>query len=328
VLASFTRRLLSVGELLGVPREAMLAHARLAERDVEDPDGRVPLERQAAIWESISQHTDAPVGLMLGQNASPDMLGVVGRAARQQPTVGAAFELLSRCRRLVGGPILGLQREEAGEVVFYKHVPLRYLRVRHCGEAFAGATLGFMKSLAGEQCAPRWVRLQHPAPADLAPLEEAFGCPIEFMAAETAIAFDASALRRPILDDPDPKLSLCVERADALLSREGEEPDLAERARRALLEELRGGVPTADRVARKLALSKRTLQRRLQEKGVEFSRLLDEARRELALLYLREQSLAAYEVAWLLGYTEPTAFIRAFKRWTGKTPREVRELAA
>lgn len=72
-------------------------------------------------------------------------------------------------------------------------------------------------------------------------------------------------------------------------------------------------------------MSERTLQRRLKDEGVRFEQILEETRRELALLYLDEKRLAIYEVAFLLGYSEPSAFFRAFRRWTGRTPREHRD---
>ncbi|HWO08502.1 MAG TPA: helix-turn-helix transcriptional regulator, partial [Polyangiaceae bacterium] len=78
-------------------------------------------------------------------------------------------------------------------------------------------------------------------------------------------------------------------------------------------------------IARRLGLGERTLQRRLRDEGTSFAALLDEARAELARSYLGDSKLAIFEVAYLLGYSEPSAFNRAFRRWTGKSPREYRE---
>jgi AraC-like DNA-binding protein len=324
ILAAFTQMLLRVGEMLDVDRALLLDGAGLTEKDVEDPDGRVPLENQVKIWEGISRHSDVPVGLMLGQNASPEMFGVVGHACKQQRTVGEALDFLWRFRRLVGGPLIGTFRVEDGRALMHKVIPLQYVHVHHFGVSFCASTWSFLKQFGAERYAPRLVRLQCPAPPYAALLDGHFGCPIEYCADETAIAFDA-----PVLDHKLPAvdrglLAYLEKHAEALqraLPRAGD--DLVERARRALMEELRGGEPSADRIARKLAISKRTLQRRLQELGVDFTELLDSARKDLALLYLREPTLAAYEIAYLLGYT-PSAFFRAFKRWTGRTPREMR----
>jgi AraC-like DNA-binding protein len=330
VLAAFTRGLLAVGELTGQSREQLLESAGLTEADVADPDGRVPIERQYDLWKAIAAHTELPVGLMMGQNFAPETLGVVGLAARQEPTLFAAFDFLWRYRKLVGGPLMGQARVEDGRGIIGKEIPPSYSEMRHFGESFTSSTLSFVrKVLSSESIRPLQIRLQHAAPRDLAPLREAFDCPIEFRSHETAIDFEAEVLLRPIRADTG-LLSYLEGHARHLLEnlpQTSATDDLADRARRALGEELRGGQPTADRVARKLGVGKRTLQRRLSEAGVEFSALLDETRREIALQYLNETDLAAYEIAYLLGYTEPSAFFRAFKRWTGTTPIEARRRA-
>lgn len=87
---------------------------------------------------------------------------------------------------------------------------------------------------------------------------------------------------------------------------------------------LRRGVPSQSEVARHFGMSERTLQRRLKEEGCVLQSLFEETRRQLAELYLGEPRLALYEVAMLLGYSEPSAFFRAFRRWTGRTPEQFR----
>jgi AraC-like DNA-binding protein len=325
VLAAFTQMLLRVGEMAGASREAMLQHARLTEEEVADPDGRVLLDKQAAIWESITQQTPAPIGLMVGQNASPEMLGVVGHGCRQQRNVREALIFLERFRKLVGGPLIGFHRTERARLVCYKTVPLRWQHVRHFGESYCAVTASFLRLFTNGAARPLSVKLQHVEPADGDAVREVFGCPVEFRAEETAIEFDERIAEHKLPPSDPGLLGYLVKHAEALeRALPKDETDLVDRARRALFDELRGGEPSADRIARKLAVSKRTLQRRLQESDLDFSALLEEARRELALRYLREKSLAVYEIAYLLGYTEPSAFFRAFKRWTGKTPREVR----
>lgn len=98
--------------------------------------------------------------------------------------------------------------------------------------------------------------------------------------------------------------------------------------RRAVAAELARGDARLATVARRLGTTSRTLQRRLRAEGLSHQQLLDEARREAAERYLRESSLAIAEIAYLLGYSEPSAFHRAFRRWSGTTPSEVRARAA
>ena len=103
---------------------------------------------------------------------------------------------------------------------------------------------------------------------------------------------------------------------------------VAARVRQALVEGLPGGQVTADQIAQALALSKRSLQRRLSEEGVSFKDLLEDTRRALALNYLQNSDMSVQEIALLLGFRDPSSFFRAFRGWTGTTPRAMRETRA
>jgi AraC-like DNA-binding protein len=103
---------------------------------------------------------------------------------------------------------------------------------------------------------------------------------------------------------------------------------LSDRVRQILMQEVPGGNPSLEWVASRLALSPRTLQRRLRDEGTTHVALLDDLRRDLAIGYLKEKRVPIGEIAFLLGFSEPSAFHRAFRRWTGSTPGEVRNQTA
>ncbi|MFO0658260.1 MAG: helix-turn-helix transcriptional regulator [Polyangiaceae bacterium] len=125
-------------------------------------------------------------------------------------------------------------------------------------------------------------------------------------------------------------LSRVIERhAEALLLSLPElSSGVADRVRQALANGLSDGGVTLAEVAKRLKMSERSLQRKLASEGVSFDALLDEIRRDLALRYLSDRNIAIAEVAFLLGYSEPSPFHRAFKRWTGTTPSEARRARA
>jgi AraC-like DNA-binding protein len=133
-----------------------------------------------------------------------------------------------------------------------------------------------------------------------------------------------------LLDRPvptaDPGLSRIVTaHAEQLLAALAPAADmLTARVRRQLAEGMANGPMTLTQVARRLHLSERSLQRRLEAEGTRFAQLVDEVRRELALRYIADERLALGEVAYLLGFAEPSPFHRAFKRWTGTTPLAAR----
>jgi AraC-like DNA-binding protein len=167
---------------------------------------------------------------------------------------------------------------------------------------------------------------QHPPlPADaLAELQSSIGCPLRFNEGETRLVLSRAALERPVVA-PNQGLFAYLERhAEALQARVRASASIASRVRELLTLCLREGEPDQGAVARQLAVSERTLQRRLQDEGVTFAGLLDEVRADLSRMYLGDPQLAVFEIAFLLGYSEPSAFNRAFRRWTGQTPSEFR----
>jgi len=115
---------------------------------------------------------------------------------------------------------------------------------------------------------------------------------------------------------------------EAMLARIDEASPVSHDAARRIAARLSSGEPDQGSIAKQMGISERTLQRRLQNEGTTFNKLLEDARRTIALGYLADRNLAAYEVSFLLGYAEPATFFRAFKRWTGQTPQQYRASVA
>ena len=113
--------------------------------------------------------------------------------------------------------------------------------------------------------------------------------------------------------------------AEELLSKYPPRDSLIDQVQNIIAGEFRGGDPSLERVADALSLTPRTLQRKLRELGTSHNELVDQMRRQLAMRYLREPEMAICEVAYLLGFSEASSFHRAFKRWTGVTPKDFRE---
>jgi AraC-like DNA-binding protein len=149
---------------------------------------------------------------------------------------------------------------------------------------------------------------------------------VSLRAERNALVYAREAWRAPVAGR-DALLQRTLRRhAEVLLDRSARAArgDVAERVRAALLQRVRVGLPPVEAVARALGLGPRTLQRRLRAQGVTFAGLADEVRASLAREYLGDPGLNVSEVAYLLGFSEPSAFTRAFRRWTGKTPMRFR----
>jgi AraC-like DNA-binding protein len=168
---------------------------------------------------------------------------------------------------------------------------------------------------------------QHPAPANAARYQQVLRCPVHFNQPEVRLVVRRELFDRP-LRRPDPGLFQYLEQhAQTLDARLAERRSLSDQVRERLLGGLREGEPQQVGVARLLGMSERTLQRRLRDEGTTFAALLDDVRAEAARMYLRDPRLAVFEVAFLLGFSEASAFNRAFRRWTGSSPSDFRKQA-
>jgi AraC-like DNA-binding protein len=178
---------------------------------------------------------------------------------------------------------------------------------------------------------PLQVQLETPRPpdgVDHATLTEALACPVRFSADVSAIEVDAAVLRAPVAG-ADPVVEAAMSRYIAeLCERLPDEATLAGRTGRLLLRELGAGEPTLVEVARRLAITPRTLQRRLRDEGTSFNKVLDAVRCQMAMAQIQGRRASLDEVAFLLGFEKPSSFHRAFKRWTGLTPGEARRRGA
>ena len=147
---------------------------------------------------------------------------------------------------------------------------------------------------------------------------------MELNAGSNQYFIESAALALPIVK-ADPGLCAVLDRhAEGLIAKYSRNDTLVEQVRTMIKDELSGGNASVERIADSLSMSGRTLQRKLREHGTSHQELLDQMRRDLALRYLQEPEMAICEVAYLLGFSESSALHRAFKRWTGKTPKEFR----
>jgi AraC-like DNA-binding protein len=266
----------------------------------------------------------------MGESSSPRLLGALGYAMVHAPSGLAAVRLFQRFRRLVSDTLAPEIDIDHDHVVFHLVWPARVARlVPFADSAFMGQ-LTLWRELCGlSASAPLAVeafyQCARPPGTDRS---RVLGCPTHFGCPETRFVFRRSLLERP-LPRTDPALFHYLERHAAAVA-EGlpTNADLAARVRRLVTDSLRGGEPTPARAAKALGVSQRTLQRRLRDEGTSFARIVDGTRRELSEHYLSEPNVAAFEVAFLLGYSEPSAFHRAFRRWTGMTPQEFRRRAS
>jgi AraC-like DNA-binding protein len=310
---------------LGVARETLLRDATLDEKQLSDPSGRIPLAAVARLWRSLASHVSDPaVGLRVGADIPVREFGIVGYAMAFSGTVGSALNRVSRYSRILSNAH-ALVMEPAGDATWVRLDMQPELRAfRPAVDYRLAAVLSACREIAGSPIAPLIVQLPYRRPTDVKEHVRFFDAPLEFGSLGAALLLRNEDLARPNAL-ADGKLTSYLDRlAEQILASVGGESSLRERVRRVLWSELPEGVPSLPRLSRALGLSDRTLQRQLRQEGTTFAALLADLRREMAPALLRDGRLAVSEVAFLLGYEDPSAFRRAFHRWFGRSPRAYR----
>lgn len=289
---------------------------------------RLPYEDLLVLWESVMRAVDDPAFPVLAAAASTaGDYDAVGFACMTQPTLGEAIRQCVRYARAWTDRSEWKLAKDDSTVSILLTLPEPHRLATRCStENILAEMLNAGRKLTGVDYPAARVRFRHAPPRDVAAHEAFFRAPIEWNADrnELAIASEMASLPLP---KADPALAAYFDRhIQKLLEREPAAPErVARRVRAFLLEEVQRGSPTLQTAAAHLRTSPRTLKRRLQEEGTTFQDLLDAVRCDLAKRYLEEQRLALGEVSFLLGFSEPSAFHRAFKRWTGKTPLAYRQ---
>ena len=329
VLTVSSRALVDACGRLGLDTEALLRATGVARETLDDPDARLEGARVGALWARAYEQSGDPVLSLHAAEACP--LGaykVIDFMATSAGTVGEAFRCGSRYFPLVNTAVR-LPIDESGDPVTFDVVdetgPQGVSRpyAEYCLAAF----LLHVRAGTGVSFPLRAVEFVHPPPPDLSEHERLFGCPVRFQAAHNRMSIPRTWWDTPTAGGHPGVLHVLIEHAEMLVQKLPRGPDLVERTRRALGESLRGRDSSLESVARELGMSGRSLQRHLQELGYSYNALADEVRAATARMYLEQPDIAIAEIAYLLGFADPSTFHRAFKRWTGQTPARARELA-
>lgn len=324
VSAAWLRGVAAAIAALGVDAGKLYRHAELSPESLA-ADARLPIDAAVRLWragEALSGRAD--FGLAVGQRLGPEAFRLLGYLALSAANLREACAKLLRYQRLVsdGATWQWLAEGEDGWLI-YRPRPGRLPFSRHQVEAIFAGLIGLLRRLAGENFAPACVRFAHAAKAPERAYGEWFRCPVQFDAKTCALRLPAAWLDRP-LPQADAELARLHEavaaRALAILSL----ASLTARVDAHIEARLADGEPALARIAAALGLSGRSLQRRLAEEGTNFLECLDGCRRRLALAWVEDPALPLAEISRRLGFSEPTAFHRAYKRWTGRSPGAAR----
>jgi AraC-like DNA-binding protein len=318
--------LLDMIEASGRDPDEILRRLGLDRRVFCDPHGFIADADFSCVLDEAARVTgDDTFGLHFGEHYHPKNLGALAYIVVNSPTMGVGFENAARYLRVHNtGAEASFVREDKWAYLRHRLTDVPVEMRRQHEECSMAVAVGAIRLMAGSDWSPVEVQFEHPAPFDVSELHRVFNAPATFGREQNALVIEAELCERQI-PAADARLYPIMQRyLDDALEELPPEDDFLQCVRRAVGESIRHGDPTLTQVARRLALGARTLQRRLGDYGVDFKGLIDDTRRRFALRHLADPEITLTEVAYLLGYSEVSAFNRAFKRWTGSTPSDHR----
>jgi AraC-like DNA-binding protein len=254
---------------------------------------------------------------------------VVGYSARNSPTLGECYARTIKFARLTNeSSQLELERDGDEARLLLNASERRPPWPRVYSDMAMSAYLCIGRSWTKVQIPVVRAAFRHEKPEDISEYRRLFGANVTFSAKRNELVLPAECLELP-LKEPDPALQEYLDaRATALLGVLGGGRDLEERVKKTIDEELANGAPDVESVARRLGMSRRTLQRRLSDDGLSFKQLADDVCKSTALALIANPRFAISSIAAMSGYLDSKSFRAAFARWTGMTPRDYRRSLA
>ncbi|KZZ24940.1 AraC family transcriptional regulator [Alcanivorax sp. HI0083] len=312
VTVRFTQAISQAAEQLGFALPASLKNA-FAEQE------RVSLELQGEIWETFCQQADDPlIGIQFGLAIQVGHLDTVGMVLMSCDTVAEALDSLMDYYPIVGEGGT-FEYAVAGDVCEIRYLPQYTTRLAERVEAALASLLQLTRWSTGEQLQASGISFSHPALADPDRYQQLLGVPVEFEAAHNSLRISAAALSLPLIYANPALCQHLRTLADQLLEQLGSQ-SLSASVRDLLRQHPRWG---KEKVAEQMAMSGRHLIRKLSEEGTSFKLLRDSLLQGMAEQSLKEGS-KLFDIADKLGFSDESAFAKAFKRWTGMTPAQFR----
>lgn len=314
----------------GVDTRSLLKKANLTLHQIRNTNLRLSVHDQIRFVDLAADALqDDLLGFHLAQ--APDMreMGFLYYVSASADVLGDALQQLARygsianeglSLRYFGGRSIGIG---------FRYVGVSRHLDRHQMEFFMAILVRLSRQLTGVRLVPTHVRLTHRRDGKWPELTDFFGGEVEFGSAVDEVSFAPASKDLPIVS-ADHHLNKILTRycEEALGRRRTTRGPFRSRVENAIVPLLPHGRARVDEIARRLGVSQRTLARRLSSERISFSTVLESLKTDLARRYLADDDLSISQVAWLLGYQEVSSFTHAFKRWTSKTPRQVRSRKA
>lgn len=327
VSAHLVRMRVQAAATLGVDPQSVYRLATLDERRFDDPDARLSLDEELAIWRAIVALTgDEHIGLKLGRSFRLAALGLLGYVLMNAGSLGQCIRKYCRYELFIADTYRHTFEVDA-DFARYAMDALGpwHAERKHTLDLSMVGTMTACEEHVARTIPVRQAYFRFAEPANVVAYERAFPeAELRFGCERTEVAFDRDAAELPLIGANRALFDTFETQVRERLARLNRIASYASRVRQLIAEHMDGEVTSIGEVAEALATSPRNLQLKLKREGTSFQQLLDECRRETATLFLENGLASPAEIAYLLGFSEVGSFSRSFRRWTGETPTAYR----
>jgi AraC-like DNA-binding protein len=326
VSAGYAGAIIDFAVARGADRAALVAVAGIDPAQAGGPDARVPFAGAMALMRAAAAVTGDPAfAAHFGAESQFHEISIVGMISHSAATMAEAFEQMNRYARLV----VEVEGHDAGNrfaIVRRDGETWMEDRTRNpgdCPELIESTFARFVwttKRFLGDAPMAKAAWFTRPRPAHADEIARVLGVPVHFGTDRNALAIHESWLSLPLPHSNHYVFDVFIDRAEALLAELAQNTSVRGRVERALLAVLHKGPVAMAAIAASEGMGKSTLYRRLRDEGESFEAIVDALRHRMALHYLGSRKVSVNEAAYLLGFSDPASFSRAFRRWTGVAP--------
>jgi len=323
--ASFVKELYYYAIEQGAPVESLTKMTGLQAEHFNNLDARIPVQKIAALWQAAVELTANPaLGLQLGASSHPNNAGIISLVCMNSPTLSEMISRIIRYMRLIAESDHHELIEKNTTVEWFFQIEAPECFTTYAIERSFAMALNWVNTFTGITIEPLELHFQYRAPDYLAEYKKVFSSPLLFEQQSNAIIFDKQILTLPAKTYNAYLDELLQQQATKLLQALGTDHGLKQQTQKLIIKQLPTGNLNVEAISEKLNMSRRTLARKLKEENTSFQDLVEKTRKELATDYLQQHTLSINDIAFMLGFSESSAFSRAFKRWFGNNPQEYR----
>ena len=312
-------------EYFGVNKTHILNSACIDSRLLNSPDNRLTLEEVNRIYLAAATVTkNENIGLIQGERLSKSFSNILGYILMNCSDLGDAAKKYTKYEKIVDETSISEIKIDGDSVILSITNVEKLKGNRQLSDFKVSGMLLYIQILSNKRITLKEVYFDHCKPKDISEYQRVFNCPVFFEKPMNALVFDKKLLQLPVVEPNMELLTLFEGIAQDTLEMMKKSETYTKKVVNIIVKEINGEIPSIDTVAKHLAMSVRSLQGYLKMEGTSYIQLLNNVRKDLAINYLKKKNTSIAEIAYVLGFSETSAFNRAFKKWTSRTPCEFR----